>query len=424
MSRFYERRIPRIGDKALLGAFREVAEQFDISIITVQTLTNSSVVVQLNDFPGEQLKRIVAQDGQVIAHVSLVISRFATMNVNRNREQASPQWEHLFFDQGPDFHSWPVEDRLKLDETIAKAFNFTNFADLEVRGNPDAFEILFNQYESSFANLRAMLATQTEKAIEQRRWLDEQTLIEKGRLQDEFRSKEADLKERIQKREAALVERIKGADESDAKTARRAIRLAMLEDAKSRVSDFGVSDRTSRKRLPVQVAFIVLVFLLFVLALAGWSDSRLVWQEMLKSGANQDPSAYWSELIGGWIRLSFATIGIVGALLYYIRWEMRWADMHASSEMQLQQFHIDVNRANWVIESALEWKKETDEVVPNDLLNQLSKNLFLSKADEQAKQVLHPADELASALVGSASKLKLNIAGNELEYDKPRKIPN
>lgn len=424
MSRFYERRIPRVGDKALLNAFREVAKQFDVPSITVQTITNSSVVVQLVDFPGEQLKKIVAQDGQVIAHISLAISRFATMSVSRNRDQASPQWEHLYFDQGADFHSWPVEDRLKLDETIAKAFNFTGFADAKLRGNPDAFEVLFNQYESSLANLRAMLADQTERAIEQRRWLDEQTLLEKSRLRDEFSSKEADLNERIQKREAALEERIKDADESDAKTARRAIRLAMLEDAKSRVSDFGVSNRTSRKRLPVQAAFIALVFFLFLVAMAGWSDSRLVWQEMAKSAANQDQSAYWSELIGGWVRLSFASIGIVGALLYYIRWEMRWADMHATSEMQLQQFHIDVNRANWVIESALEWKKETGEVVPNDLLNQLSKNLFTSKADEQAKQVLHPADELASALVGSASKLKLNIAGNELEYDKPAKIPN
>jgi hypothetical protein len=37
--------------------------------------------------------------------------------------------------------------------------------------------------------------------------------------------------------------------------------------------------------------------------------------------------------------------------------------------------------------------------------------------------VLHPADELASALMGSASKLSLDINGNKLDIDKPGKIP-
>ena len=36
---------------------------------------------------------------------------------------------------------------------------------------------------------------------------------------------------------------------------------------------------------------------------------------------------------------------------------------------------------------------------------------------------VHPADELASALMGSASKLSLDINGNKLDIDKPGRIP-
>jgi len=37
--------------------------------------------------------------------------------------------------------------------------------------------------------------------------------------------------------------------------------------------------------------------------------------------------------------------------------------------------------------------------------------------------VLHPADKLASVLLGSASKVSLDVAGNKVEIDKPKSIP-
>lgn len=107
--------------------------------------------------------------------------------------------------------------------------------------------------------------------------------------------------------------------------------------------------------------------------------------------------------------------------MYYIRWQNRWAEQHASSEFQLQQFHIDVNRANWVIESCLEWRKDTESVIPTVLLESITRNLFDNKTDDIEKAI-HPSDELASALLGSASKLKMKIGENELEFDKPGKI--
>jgi len=47
--------------------------------------------------------------------------------------------------------------------------------------------------------------------------------------------------------------------------------------------------------------------------------------------------------------------------------------------------------------------------------------LFVGE-NKDLEHVVHPSDQLASALLGSASKLKMNISGNELEIDKPGKI--
>ena len=115
------------------------------------------------------------------------------------------------------------------------------------------------------------------------------------------------------------------------------------------------------------------------------------------------------------------TIGLVGAILYYIRWQTRWAEQFAATENSLKQFHLDVNRANWVVETCLEWRKESDSAIPLPLIESLTRGLFTQ--NDQGPPVVHPADELASALVGSASKISLAVGDSKIEYDKPGKIP-
>jgi hypothetical protein len=124
-----------------------------------------------------------------------------------------------------------------------------------------------------------------------------------------------------------------------------------------------------------------------------------------------------------WGRFTLFSFGLVGTLLFYIRWQNRWAEQHIGSEFQLQQFYIDVNRANWVIESCLEWRKETESAIPKELIASISKGLFVNNQAEP-ETVIHPADELASALLGTASKLRLRVGDSELDFDKPSRITN
>jgi len=83
-------------------------------------------------------------------------------------------------------------------------------------------------------------------------------------------------------------------------------------------------------------------------------------------------------------------------------------------------FIFDINRANWLIESCLEWKKETSSEIPDLLLDSITKGLF-DNGSTSSRDKVRPADELASALFGSASKIKLKAGDNEIEVG-PKKL--
>lgn len=114
--------------------------------------------------------------------------------------------------------------------------------------------------------------------------------------------------------------------------------------------------------------------------------------------------------------LSFVAIGTA---LFYLRWLNRWFEQHAQAEFKLKQFQLDIERASWLVETALEWDSSEGKELPKELLENLSRNLF-NADDEKIDQVRHPSDELASALLGSASKVRLNLGGNEIELDGKR----
>lgn len=255
----------------------------------------------------------------------------------------------------------------------------------------------------------------------------------RARLQGEYEEKAAELR----KKEEDLARKQASIDDRDNTHARRETRNKLLEDVRNRIENFGVTAATEKKRLPVLMTFLLLFFTLVCfgidtgLEIQGYHANvkTLYANSSLESAVSvrtypkelQSLALTKTDLYILWGRLSLMAISVVGLALYFIRWQNRWAEQHSLSEFQLQQFYLDVNRANWVVESGLEWNKETGNPIPGELLDRLTHNLF--KAASEPPAVLHPADELASALLGSASKLKLTAGNSEIEFDKPGKIP-
>jgi hypothetical protein len=216
----------------------------------------------------------------------------------------------------------------------------------------------------------------------------------------------------LRAREQALAEKLKEIDDRSNTHVRREIRDRMLDDVKRRIEQFGVSKETEAKRGPVEKGIFALAGL--VMLYLGITIYEIV---SLRNAGASDPTLIFVL----WVRLTLTAIAGGGAILYYVKWQNRWAEQHAAAEFQLQQFYIDVNRANWVVESCLEWTKETKKEVPPELLGSMAKGLF-SSTETQTDQVLHPADTLASALMGTASKLRLRLGDNEMEFDKLAKL--
>lgn len=323
--------------------------------------------------------------------------------------------------------------------------------------------------EATFARLQKLQEDLFAQTIEVRRQLDESVREKAAELEATFDAKQQRAEQELENQRSKLLEqeedlkrRAQELDDSDNTFARRKIRDGMLSDVTDRVKNFDVSEATRKARTPVLQGMYMLVMVFVGLMFwtgyellqvrttqatvskiaEGLKDSvvpssassaasnassqvlaktaQLAQEEQLALGATLMHDAS-NERIALWIRLSLLTVGLVGSLIFYIRWQSRWAEQFATTEQSLKQFHLDVNRANWVVETCLEWRKETDSLIPTPLIESLTRGLFTR--DDPSPQTLHPADELASALMGSASKLSLAVGDNKLEFDKPGKIP-
>ncbi|MEI8650895.1 hypothetical protein P4S73_28350 [Paraglaciecola sp. Hal342] len=122
-----------------------------------------------------------------------------------------------------------------------------------------------------------------------------------------------------------------------------------------------------------------------------------------------------------WMKISLSFLGLVSTILYFVKWQNNWAQTHADFESKQLQDRLDLKRAEWIVEVATSCKKDSDNLLSEELLSNFAQNLF-SKKNNDNQELIHPSDQLASALLGSASKLRMNIGGNELEINKPGNI--
>lgn len=443
---------PRVTDEQIHRALIELGKEFGPFNVGVQ-VTDASVgqiaYPEAND-PG--LETVLAQQSELINHFGTSIRgvNFAYYRGGAQGQiwEKSPIYDDLVIDtQGFD------QEKIKV---VARAISL--FRPVQVPRPADPISLLDAQralQEASFSRLQTQLEKVFQQTIDLRTQLDSQVQAKEAALLDEFKQRQTKAEEELQakvdelaRREATLDERRKSLDESDNTFARRQIRDRMLSDVAERVQNFGLSDATVQARRPVAFGMALLAAFLLSLLLLTSFELILSRGDGIRStqlsapkptgGSTSTPtptsspepnstvvsalgSSIATERILLWVRLSLLSLALAAAIVYYIRWQSQWANSFASTEQSLQQFHIDVNRANWVVETCLEWRKETDSNLPPTLIESLTRGLFAGR--ELPQSVLHPADELASALMGTASKLSLDLNGNKVEIDKPSKIP-
>lgn len=443
-------KIARVTDAQIAAALTKLADEFGPFQLDIQVAAHGLGNVSFPDQHNDTWKQVLGLRSELIDHF---VGSIANVRVHyyRGGHQAqvwekSPVLDDLSVDiQGVD------PQRVKVAARIIDLFRPVPLPN--PMGPNGALEAHRAIQESTLNRLQRQTEQLFEQTIDYRRQIDESVREKEAALEASTQRKldasEAQLEEQraaLRKEKEDLDTRRKAIDDSDNTHARRQIRDRMLADVSERVQHFGMSEATLAARGPVARGMLVLLSFLFAAFLwtaAELSLSRVQPSSGLSgvsapaaiasgSGASQQTNtglrpapqltqASSAERIALWIRLTLISVGFAASMVYYIRWQNNWATQFAATEQSLKQFHIDVNRANWVVETCLEWRKETHSEIPAPLVSSLTRSLFSDR--EPTTQVLHPADELASALLGSASKLQLDVAGNKIEIDKPGKIP-
>lgn len=456
---FYK--VPRLTDGQISLCLSELGQAFGSFHVNIQVATHGLGVVE---FPGQNndlWRQIISLKGELIDHFSGTLQGvniyYYRGGSGGNAHDKSPSLDEIAIDpQGLD------PTRVNIAAKFVELFRPIKFP---AHSSADK---LFNEQraiqESTFVRLQHQLEQVFQQTIDIRGELDASVKQKEQELDREYKEKvslaEAELEKQrteLQNEKIDLDARRKLIDDSDNTYARRQIRERMLQDVSDRVQNFGVSDTTLKARKPVATSIISLIVFLgaiflwtaFDLARVKSDQSSaieaLVLSQKVSTQKSPLPVAGASsgtaraveegvasidkasesitnisrEMIALWVRLSLVTLGLVATIIFYTRWQNGWADQFSQTEQALKQFHLDINRANWVVETCLEWRKENQSDIPQNLVDSLTKGLFSER--EPATQVLHPADELASALIGSSSKLSLNVGGNTIEIDKPGK---
>jgi hypothetical protein len=268
--------------------------------------------------------------------------------------------------------------------------------------------------DQGLARLEELYTRFTQKLIEERERLAEE-YRERGRnLETAFDQKRAVLDDDLEKKDAALVAReqqldarLKKIDDRDSKHARRALRDSIISELNKRDTSFTLTKGTQKLRWPVW-GIIAVAGLLFA---AGLIHNAAVAKETLSITAE---GFNWSLLYFVLKQVTY-TAGLVSVIFFGIKWSDRWFREHANEELKSKTMQIDILRANWVVETLLEWKSEGNPI-PAELVGKLTHNLFRYPDESHSN---NDVSSVASLLLGSAAKAKLKVGSdNEIQFSR------
>ncbi len=239
---------------------------------------------------------------------------------------------------------------------------------------------------------------------EYRRNLDQELLRKQRELEEKqnqmvaaIENERKVLYDATEKREKELDERVKQLDDRDNRHSRRQIRNDIKEELNRRSERFNLTLSTRMKRYPIHLLFIGLIFTLLILTVLSYSKLTTI-----------QTIAGWQNIFN-FIRFPLLAISCVVTIIFYIRWNDHWAQMHADEEFRLKRLDLDIDRASWVVEMAMEWQEEKGGALPQELLDRLTANLFIDKQSSGVTN--HPYEDVIKGLLSVSTEAEWPIPG-------------
>lgn len=420
MSNPHRFRVPRLPDDQVVALMAKAFEEagFTDVRVSMRTIVQSNIQGQIAKLSSEaQAKRILSAQSQLVRDFSFEHS-MGSVQLTRTDGQLSDEVGFHFTPQAGE-----AADRLLM---LAKGIK----DHLKELRSEDALSLLgpqlqhhYETREAELSRLEAAIArgaTQfadhvaaTRKTLENEFAERRKQLEDAARQQSERDKQVAEQRAKaLDDRDEALKKRVADIDDRDSRHVRRQIRADMKGEIKARADKFELTEGTRQLRRPVQW-FCWVLLAVFGLGFLFYSveGAVLILQAVEQGAASKvDP---WLAAF----RLAVFGAAFGSTAVFYIRWSNRWFEQHASEEFQLKRLALDLDRASWVVEMAMEWKDEKGKEIAPHLLDRLTANLFAPTKPEH--EALHPADQLASVLLGSASEATIKApGGSEVKIDR------
>jgi hypothetical protein len=412
-------KIPRATDKSLISCFKALSVITDVSQISVTTLgfNNIGVIDLSEDFP-DSINLILKNNSAIIETITLGLSGLPIKfhrGGNYGVENKSGIFDEVTLTQNPSQNAPNSETIIEIVTTInkkLKAFDSKRVG-ASLTEEQAQFEAI---HTSNIERLESLNEDLIKSTHDYRLQLDSEYVEKVKAIQADFDSNKLNLVEEFTSKEVKLSAQVeelnlkrKALDDSSNTHARREIRRDILKEIKSRQNKFSLTEGTNSLRKPIAIAMLGLIGIFVVLA----SVSIKEFYDVLQGNDI-------SKIIIAGIKQVIYSAGAIGSVIFLIRWMNRWFELHSQSEFELKHFELDMERASWLVETSLEWKDAKGTSIPSELLDSLSNNLF-SQEKEKIDPLHHPADLLASALMGSASTVKLKAGDSSIEID-PKKL--
>lgn len=409
--------VPRVRDADLMRFFAECAKIMGVDHITVQEMGVAGANrIEIGDESDEAAKRLSKSSLYTFDSANVSVPGFR-VSVERGKSAAADYvFDKLTISNNPprnqDTHQrFPDEDVRRINRLINEIFVTPAENVSGLFPNSKTFTLLMRSHQRMLEQMQQTIANVGEQAADVRLKLEQEFDARKRSLDEEVRSRQEELeqraeseRDRLDERQAELDAFKRDLDDRSNTFARRDLHKSLKARIADRAKKFEITPETKSSRTPIHIGVIGGITLLVVLIFyySGGIPAAVATNNI------------WA-IVAASIKPALLTVALLGLLTWYLRWMNRWFERYADAEFSLKQFELDIDRASWVVETALEWKQFQDVPMPQHLLENISRNLF-SRSDKDESADMHPADFLASAILGRASGVNLKVPGAELTF--------
>ena len=397
-------------DEELLKSLAEIAKELDdpqahIKIKLIQHRHKGIIPVAIVDIAtNEIVQQLIKSNSALANQMELHFPSFDHASIIIAREQASDNVNVNINDQTDDHTTIRL---ISAAHRRFRAYERTESTD-KILG--DELAEFYRKREEALLRLEHLTQSLIDQNEQYRIKLDQEKYDFEKNLTEKYQGIERELTTAHQKRmedlrnKEAELEAIKSEiDDRQSRHARRQIRKDLKDALAKRGEQFSLTRTTVKKRIPIHALFAILIII------SGAFVAKSFLLSVFESGTSFSSFEF--------AKLVTSSFTLIATIIFYIRWNDSWFRRHADEEFRLKQLELDIDRASWVVEMALEWKEERGNEISPHLIEKLTENLFVQNSSSE--KATHPSEDLASAIINASSGLSLKIPGvGEVALDR------